>query len=69
MQNADTSLVNKEGINPLIASCSEGHVEIVKMLLDHGKEELNSKDSDGTTALMAGQCSRSQRNSPYVDRS
>lgn len=41
-----------EGITPLIAAASEGHVEVVTLLLEK-KIELNSKDKDGTNALMA----------------
>ena len=42
-KEADTSLTNKEGINPLIASCSEGHVEIVKMLLQAGRKSSTAR--------------------------
>ena len=41
------------GINPLIAACSEGHVEIVKQLLSSKDVDPNTKDKDGTNALMA----------------
>jgi serine/threonine-protein phosphatase 6 regulatory ankyrin repeat subunit B len=41
-----------EGIPPLIAAASEGHVEIVKLLVA-AKVDVNAKDKDGTTALMA----------------
>jgi ankyrin repeat protein len=41
-----------DGVSPLIAAASEGHVEIVKALLKAGAD-VNSKDKDATTALMA----------------
>ena len=44
---------NGDGINALIASSSEGHVDIVSMLLATGRVDENTSDNDGTTALMA----------------
>jgi len=41
-----------EGITPLIAACSEGHAEVVKLLLD-AKADANAKDKDQTNSLMA----------------
>lgn len=41
-----------EGISPLIAAASEGHVDVVKHLLA-AKANVNVKDQDQTTALMA----------------
>jgi serine/threonine-protein phosphatase 6 regulatory ankyrin repeat subunit B len=41
-----------EGISPLIAASSEGHVEIVKLLLTGGVN-INAVDKDGTNSLMA----------------
>jgi len=41
-----------EGITPLIASCSEGHLEAVKLLID-AKADVNAKDKDQTNSLMA----------------
>lgn len=41
-----------EGITPLIASASEGHKEILTLLLQHGAN-VNAVDKDGTSALMA----------------
>lgn len=54
-KKSDDSFLNTpsdEGITPLIAACSEGHTEIVQMLVD-AKADINTKDADGTTALMA----------------
>lgn len=41
-----------EGITPLIAAASEGHAEIIQMLID-AKADVNVKDKDGTNSLMA----------------
>jgi serine/threonine-protein phosphatase 6 regulatory ankyrin repeat subunit B len=49
----DITLVNDEGINPLIAASSEGHADVVKVLLAVGTADINAKDKDGTNALMA----------------
>lgn len=43
---------SEDGITPLIAASSEGHVEIVKQLIA-AKANVNAEDKDGTTALMA----------------
>ena len=51
--SVDVSASNKEGINPLIAASSEGHVKIAKRILEHKGADPNSKDKDGTSALMA----------------
>jgi ankyrin repeat protein len=42
-----------EGITPLISAASEGHTEVVQMLVDTKKVDVNGKDKDGTNALMA----------------
>jgi len=42
-----------EGVTPLVAASSEGHVAILKMLLDTGKADVNAKDKEGTNSLMA----------------
>jgi len=42
-----------EGITPLIAASSEGHVEIIKLLLGQSGIDVNVKDKDGTNSLMA----------------
>jgi ankyrin repeat protein len=52
-KEADVTVTNNEGINPLIAASSEGHHEVVKLLLSSGKGDINAKDKDGTNALMA----------------
>jgi len=44
---------SEDGITPLIAACSEGHEEIVKLLITTAKADVNAKDKDGTNALMA----------------
>lgn len=41
-----------DGVSPFIAAASEGHLEIVKALLKAGAD-VNARDKDGTTAIMA----------------
>jgi ankyrin repeat protein len=41
-----------EGITPLIAACSEGHLEVAKLIIE-AKANVNAKDQDQTNALMA----------------
>lgn len=53
VKGADFSAANKEGINPLIASASEGHVSIVQKLLERKGIDPDAKDKDGTNSLMA----------------
>ena len=43
---------SEEGVSPLIAAASEGHVAVVEALVAGGAS-LNKKDQDKTTALMA----------------
>ena len=42
-----------EGVTPLLAASSEGHVSIVQQLLSSGKANVNAKDKEGTNSLMA----------------
>mmetsp|Transcript_18676 Transcript_18676/g.60380 ORF Transcript_18676/g.60380 Transcript_18676/m.60380 type:complete len:881 (-) Transcript_18676:1194-3836(-) len=55
----DPAFANSEAVTALIAASSEGHVEVVKavvnaLLLNEGtKEHLDDADKDGTTSLMA----------------
>lgn len=42
-----------EGVTPLLAASSEGHVAIVNQLLSTGKADVNAKDKEGTNSLMA----------------
>lgn len=53
LHGADPTVVNGEGINSLIAAASEGHQEIVEILLATGLLDIDAKDKDGTNALMA----------------
>jgi ankyrin repeat protein len=45
--------VSNEGVTPLLAASSEGHVSIVNMLLSTGGANVNAKDKEGTNSLMA----------------
>jgi len=54
-KNSDKEYLNKpsdEGITPLIAASSEGHLDIVMLLLGVNAE-VDAKDEDQTTAVMA----------------
>lgn len=42
-----------EGVTPLLAAASEGHVAILKKLLSTGKADVNAKDKENTNSLMA----------------
>mmetsp|Transcript_27152 Transcript_27152/g.56530 ORF Transcript_27152/g.56530 Transcript_27152/m.56530 type:complete len:949 (-) Transcript_27152:246-3092(-) len=42
-----------EGVTPLLAAASEGHVSILQKLLSTGKADVNAKDKEGTNSLMA----------------
>jgi len=42
-----------EGVTPLLAAASEGHVAILQKLLSTGKADVNAKDKEGTNSLMA----------------
>ncbi|KAL7539128.1 hypothetical protein ACHAXR_009053 [Thalassiosira sp. AJA248-18] len=42
-----------EGVTPLLAAASEGHIDILKQLLSTGKADVNAKDKEGTNSLMA----------------
>jgi len=46
-QNAKAS---KHGTTPLMMAVKDGHLEVVKLLLD-ANAEINIKDIDGTTAI------------------
>ncbi len=41
-----------EGVTPLLAALSEGHVSIVNMLLSTGRPDVNAKDKEGTNSLL-----------------
>ena len=45
--------MNSEGINALIAASSEGHIDVIKLLLANPACDVNAKDKDGTNAMMA----------------
>mmetsp|Transcript_21278 Transcript_21278/g.31554 ORF Transcript_21278/g.31554 Transcript_21278/m.31554 type:complete len:881 (+) Transcript_21278:97-2739(+) len=42
-----------EGITALISAASEGHDEVVQLLVDSKLTDVNAKDKDGTNSLMA----------------
>lgn len=43
---------SEDGVTPLTAAASEGHVDCVRLLVD-AKADINAKDKDNTTPLMA----------------
>ena len=45
--------VSDEGVTPLLAAASEGHITILDKLLSTGKADVNAKDKEGTNSLMA----------------
>lgn len=47
----DVNLANHDGCTPLIKACSEGHTDIVRLIID-ANCDLNSKDKYGHSALM-----------------
>lgn len=47
-----TDDASDDAITPLIAACSEGHKDVVDLLIQAGSN-VNAKDKDGTNALMA----------------
>lgn len=51
--NVDVNVANIEGISPLIAAASEGHIDVINLLIGTKTVDINHKDKDGTTALMA----------------
>ena len=47
------NIKDKFGTTPFMASCDDGHKDVVQLLLDHsGRIELNARDNDGWTAFM-----------------
>jgi len=49
----DVTAANNEGITALIAACSEGHMSVVELLLEHLGVDAIPRDKDGTSAVMA----------------
>jgi len=52
---SDINAIDNYGRTALIASCENGHTDLVKLLLDHPKSEnidINAKDNYGYTALI-----------------
>ena len=48
---ADINKVNKHGYTPLIISCIENYINIVKLLIENGSD-VNAEDDDGYTQLI-----------------
>ncbi len=59
---------SNEGVTPLLAAASEGHVSIVNMLLYAGRADVNAKDKEGTNSLMAAAAMGSSGSHPSADR-
>lgn len=47
------NIPSKDGVTPLIAASSEGHVTVVERLLQESSIDVNQRDKDGTTSIMA----------------
>merc|ERR1711862_171473 len=47
------NMPSKDGVTPLIAASSEGHVPVVERLLQESSVDVNQRDKDGTTSVMA----------------
>ena len=50
----DANLPNKEGLSPLLMAISQGHIDIVRAVLDYSHRgiDLGARDRSGSTALM-----------------
>jgi ankyrin repeat protein len=59
---------SNEGITPLLAALSEGHISIVNILLSMGRADVNAKDKEGTNSLMAATAMGSSGSHPSTDR-
>lgn len=55
-RGADPSVKGKKGSTPLHFATSRGNEEIVKILLQHSKVNVNVKDVSGKTALHMACC-------------
>jgi ankyrin repeat protein len=59
---------SNEGVTPLLAASSEGHVSIVNILLSTGRADVNAKDKEGTNSLMATAAMGSSGSHSSADR-
>ncbi len=52
-RGGDVTAANNESITASIAACSEGHVSVVELLLEHKGVDAIPRDKDGTSAAIA----------------
>lgn len=54
VKGANLTGTNDEGISPIVAAASRGHIDVVRILLDKGVDGATG-DDNGTTPFSAAQ--------------